>query len=121
VQADWHQDTGYLPITNAAYELGQSQGYYASTPGSDIAIKQITRGTPSDNSKGVRFGNFVADPYVVDEEFEAMLAGTKTAQQALDAAVPAATRCSATSKPPTSSGRRLNEPASPSRSRVKHS
>ncbi|MGF9693622.1 sn-glycerol-3-phosphate ABC transporter substrate-binding protein UgpB [Rhizobium sp. 0TCS1.26] len=87
VQADWHQYTGYLPITNAAYELGESQGYYAKNPGSDIAIKQITRGTPSENSKGVRFGNFTQVRSVVDEEFQALLAGKKDAKQALDSAV----------------------------------
>jgi len=87
VQADWHQFTGYLPITNAAYELGQEQGYYAANPGSDVAIAQITRGTPSANSKGVRFGNFTQVRNVVDEEFQALLAGGKTAQEALDSAV----------------------------------
>lgn len=87
VQADWHQFTGYLPITNAAYELGQEQGYYAENPGSDIAIEQITRGTPSANSKGVRFGNLTQVREAVDAEFEAMLAGQKTAQEALDSAV----------------------------------
>lgn len=86
VQADWHQFTGYLPITNAAYELGQSQGYYAKTPGSDIAIKQILRGTPSDNSKGVRFGNLTQIRDLVDQQFETVLSGKKTGQQALDEA-----------------------------------
>ncbi len=84
VQADWHQFTGYLPITNAAYELGQSQGYYAKNPGSDIAIKQIMRGTPSDNSKGVRFGNLTQIRDVLDQQLEAVLSGKKTGQQALD-------------------------------------
>jgi sn-glycerol 3-phosphate transport system substrate-binding protein len=87
VQADWHQFTGYLPITNAAYELGQEQGYYAENPGSDVAIEQITRGTPTANSRGVRFGNLTQARDVVDSEFESMLAGQKTAQEALDAAV----------------------------------
>ncbi|MHA6298298.1 sn-glycerol-3-phosphate ABC transporter substrate-binding protein UgpB [Devosia sp. CAU 1758] len=87
VQADWHQATGYLPITNAAYDLGKEQGYYEANPGSDIAINQITRGTPTANSKGVRFGNLTQARGVVDEEFEALLAGNKTAQEALDAAV----------------------------------
>ena len=87
VQAAWHQFTGYLPITNAAYELGQEQDYYAQNPGSDIAIQQITRGTPTANSKGVRFGNLTQARNVVDEEFEALLAGNKTAQEALDSAV----------------------------------
>lgn len=87
VQAEWHQATGYLPITNAAFELGETQGYYAKNPGSDIAITQITRGTPSANSKGVRFGNMTQVRTVLDEEFQALLAGTKTARQALDSGV----------------------------------
>ncbi len=87
VQADWHQATGYLPITNAAFDLGQEQGYYEQNPGSDVAIKQITRGTPTPNSKGVRFGNLTQVRNVVDEQFEALLAGQKDAQQALDDAV----------------------------------
>jgi len=87
VQTDWHQATGYLPITNAAFDLGQEQGYYEQNPGSDVAIKQITRGTPTPNSKGVRFGNLTQVRNVVDEQFEALLAGQKDAQQALDDAV----------------------------------
>jgi sn-glycerol 3-phosphate transport system substrate-binding protein len=87
VQADWHQFTGYLPITNAAYEYGQKQGYYDKTPGAEVSIKQIMRGTPSANSKGVRFGNLAQVRSVVDEEFQALLAGKKDAKQALDTAV----------------------------------
>lgn len=87
VQAAWHQDTGYLPITNAAFELGTQEGYYTANPGSDVAINQITRGTPSVNSKGLRFGNFTQVRTIVDEEFQALLSGTKTAQESLDSAV----------------------------------
>ncbi|GGE18232.1 ABC transporter substrate-binding protein [Gemmobacter megaterium] len=87
VQADWHQATGYLPITNATYDLGMTQGYYAANPGSDVAIQQITRGTPSVNSKGLRFGNLTQVRDVIDSEFEALLGGQKTAKAALDSAV----------------------------------
>lgn len=87
VQAGWHQATGYLPITNATYELGKEQGYYEANPGSDVAINQITRGTPTANSKGIRFGNLTQVRTVIDEEFEAFLAGSKSAQEALDTAV----------------------------------
>lgn len=87
VQADWHQFSGYLPITQAAYELGQSQGYYAANPGSDVAIKQITLNAPTANSKGLRFGNYVQIRDIIDEEFQNLLNGSKTAQQALDALV----------------------------------
>ena len=71
VQADWHQDTGYLPITKAAYELVDEQGFYEENPGSDIAIKQITLNEPTENSKGLRFGNYVQIRDIIDEEFEA--------------------------------------------------
>jgi len=84
VQAEWHQATGYLPITNAAYELGQEQGYYEANPGSDVAIKQMTLNAPTENSKGLRFGNYVQIRDVIDQEFQALLTGDKSAQQALD-------------------------------------
>ncbi|MCV0397610.1 MAG: sn-glycerol-3-phosphate ABC transporter substrate-binding protein UgpB [Rhizobiaceae bacterium] len=87
VQADWHQFTGYLPITNAAYELGKEQGYYEENPGSEVAIKQMTRTEPTANSRGLRFGNLTQVRDVIDSEFEAMLSGNKTAKEALDAAV----------------------------------
>lgn len=87
VQADWHQFSGYLPITDAAYELGQEQGYYQENPGADVAIEQITLNEPTANSKGLRFGNYVQIRSIIDEEFEQMLSGEKTAQEALDSLV----------------------------------
>ncbi|MCP5153198.1 MAG: sn-glycerol-3-phosphate ABC transporter substrate-binding protein UgpB [Ectothiorhodospiraceae bacterium] len=87
VQADWHQFTGYLPITTAAYELTRAQGFYDKNPGTDTAIKQINNKPPTANSKGLRFGNFVQIRDVINEELEAIWAGKKTAQEGLDDAV----------------------------------
>ncbi|WMT92069.1 sn-glycerol-3-phosphate ABC transporter substrate-binding protein UgpB [Pelagibacterium sp. H642] len=87
VQAAWHQATGYLPVTTAAYELSQEQGYYDENPGADTAINQINLNEPTENSKGVRFGNMPQIRTVLDEELQAVLNGTKTAQEALDSAV----------------------------------
>ena len=42
IQASWHQATGYLPITRAAYELTRSQGFYDRNPGTAISIEQLT-------------------------------------------------------------------------------
>lgn len=86
-QAYWHQQTGYVPITTAAYELSKEQGFYETDPGTDTAIKQLSLNTPPPNSKGIRFGNFVQVRDVINEELEAVWAGDKTAQEALDAAV----------------------------------
>ncbi|GAA6196554.1 sn-glycerol-3-phosphate ABC transporter substrate-binding protein UgpB [Pseudophaeobacter arcticus] len=86
VQAWWHQETGYVPITTAAYELSKEQGFYEANPGTDIAIKQLSLNTPTPNSRGLRFGNFVQVRDVINEELEALWAGDKSATDALNAA-----------------------------------
>ena len=87
VQAWWHQETGYVPITTAAYDLSKEQGFYESNPGTDTAILQLSLNAPTSNSRGVRFGNFVQIRDIINEELEALWAGTKTAQEAMDDAV----------------------------------
>jgi len=59
IQARWHQASGYLPITRAAYELTRKQGFYDRNPGTEISIKQITLKEPTANTKGLRLGSFV--------------------------------------------------------------
>jgi len=83
-QAWWHQNTGYLPITQAAYDLTREQGYYDANPGADISIQQMNLNPPTENSRGLRFGNFVQIRDVISEEMEAMITGAETAQQAAD-------------------------------------
>jgi sn-glycerol 3-phosphate transport system substrate-binding protein len=87
VQAAWHQNTGYLPITRAAFDLTRAQGFYDRNPGTAISIEQITLKPPTDNSKGVRLGSFALIRGVIDEELEHAFAGKKSAQEALDSAV----------------------------------
>lgn len=86
VQAWWHQETGYVPITTAAYELSKTQGFYDTNPGTDTAIQQLSLNTPTPNSRGLRFGNFVQVRDVINEELEALWAGDKSATDALNAA-----------------------------------
>ena len=86
VQAWWHQETGYLPITTAAYELTKSQGFYEKNPGTETSILQITNKTPTANSKGLRFGSFVQIRDIIEEELEILFQGKKNAQEALDSA-----------------------------------
>jgi sn-glycerol 3-phosphate transport system substrate-binding protein len=89
VQAEWHQGTGYLPITLAAYELSKKQGFYDKNPGTETALKQMTLNKPTENSKGLRFGDHAKTREIMDNEFEAIFAGQKTAKQGLDDAVKA--------------------------------
>ena len=84
VQAWWHQETGYVPITTPAYELSKKQGFYDSNPGTDTAIKQLSLNQPTANSRGLRFGNFVQIRDIINEELEAVWNGSKTASQGLD-------------------------------------
>ncbi|MGZ3216036.1 sn-glycerol-3-phosphate ABC transporter substrate-binding protein UgpB [Paracoccus sp. T5] len=85
VQADWASFSGYLPITEAARE--QMADFYAQNPGADTGINQITLNEPTENSKGLRFGNYVQIRGIIDEEFEQLMSGSKDAQGALDSVV----------------------------------
>jgi sn-glycerol 3-phosphate transport system substrate-binding protein len=87
VQAWWHQQTGYLPITPAAYKLTKEQGYYEKNPGTETGLVELTGKEPTENSRGLRLGNLVQIRDMWAEEIEAALAGKKTAQQAMDDAV----------------------------------
>jgi sn-glycerol 3-phosphate transport system substrate-binding protein len=87
VQAAWHQNTGYLPITRAAFDLTRAQGFYDRNPGAAISIEQMTLKPPTENSRGLRLGSFVLIRDVIDDELEQAFSGKKSAQGALDSAV----------------------------------
>ena len=87
VQKAWHEATGYLPITKAAYEKTKADGFYEKNPGTEVAILQMTAKPPTDNSKGLRFGNMVQIRDVIAEDLEAAFSGKMEAKAALDDAV----------------------------------
>jgi len=87
IAAEWHQKTGYLPITTAAYELTRKQGFYDKNPGADIATRQMLNKPPLPFTKGMRLGNMPQIRTIVDEELEGVWTGKKTPQAALDTAV----------------------------------
>ena len=86
VQAAWHQNTGYLPITAEAGEATRAAGFYEKNPGTDVAVVQMTTKEPTANSKGLRLGSFDQIRGIIDEELEAVWSGEKTAQEAMDSA-----------------------------------
>ena len=67
--------------------MSKEQGFYETNPGTDTAIQQLSLNTPTPNSRGLRFGNFVQVRDVINEELEAVWAGDKSATDALNAAV----------------------------------
>ncbi|MBB2970778.1 sn-glycerol-3-phosphate ABC transporter substrate-binding protein UgpB [Mesorhizobium sp. RMAD-H1] len=87
IQARLHQVSGYLPVTLKAYEETKKSGFYEKNPGRETPIIQMMGKAPTENSKGVRLVNLPQVRDIENEEFEKMLAGQQTAQQALDNAV----------------------------------
>jgi sn-glycerol 3-phosphate transport system substrate-binding protein len=83
----FHEKTGYLPITKAAYEATRESGFYKENPGLDLPVIQMTAKDPTENSRGLRFGNLVQIRDVIAEELEGAFSGKETGQQALDNAV----------------------------------
>lgn len=75
IQALWHMNTGYLPITMAAYEYTKSLGFYKTNPGPEVAIKQLLNKAPTGNTLGIRFGNFNIIREIEDQVWEDILAG----------------------------------------------
>jgi sn-glycerol 3-phosphate transport system substrate-binding protein len=86
IQAKWHQDTGFLPITLAAYELTRKSGFYDKNPGTDVPVQQMVLKT-TDKSRGLRLGNMVQIRAIMEEELEYVWGGKKTSKQSLDDAV----------------------------------
>ena len=54
VQAENHMRTGYLPVTQKAFEIAKESGYYEKNPGADVAVKQMLKVT--EKSRGIRLG-----------------------------------------------------------------
>ena len=84
VQAEWHQRTGYVPVTRAAYDLTREQRYYDAHPGQAIAIQQLLLNAPTRESRGIRIGEFAKIREILEEELEAVWEGTKPPKLALD-------------------------------------
>ena len=60
---------------------------YEKNPILETPLKELTNKEPTENSRGLRFGNMVQMRDVWSEEIEAALAGKKSAKEALDTAV----------------------------------
>ena len=87
LQQQLHEDTGYLPITKAAYEATKASGFYEKNPGREIPVLQMTAKLPTENSRGLRLGNLVQIRDIIAEDLETVFAGKSDAKPALDDAV----------------------------------
>ena len=87
VQQYLHEQSGYLPVTMAAYEASKASGFYEQNPAREVPITQMMGKPPTENSKGVRAPNLPQIRDILNEEFEKMLAGQQDAATAMKAAV----------------------------------
>ena len=71
-------------MTLAAYEETKKSGFYEKNPGRETPITQMMGKEPTANSRGVRLVNLPQVRDIQNEEFEKLLAGEQTAQQAMD-------------------------------------
>ena len=55
--------------------------------GADIPVEQLTRGTVTPNTKGLRLGRLPEIRNIIQEELEKALQGGQSAQLAMDTAV----------------------------------
>lgn len=87
IQSYWHEQTGYLPITEAAYYLTKKRGYYKNNPASEIAVLEVMNGKNTPYTKGIRLGNYTNIREEIINSIERALDGELTAEQALNEAV----------------------------------
>jgi len=71
--AAWHQLTGYIPITQDAVDLLESQGWYEESPNSKVASDQLAAAENTPASLGALLGNFVGIRDVITIAIEDIL------------------------------------------------
>lgn len=70
----WHKETGYVPITQAAYDLAKAEGHYEEFPAAEVGIQQLTL-PAGDFTKGYRMGFYVQIRDVMNREYGRILTG----------------------------------------------
>jgi sn-glycerol 3-phosphate transport system substrate-binding protein len=80
-QVFWHKETGYVPITNAAYDAAKEEGYYDSTPDAEIGILQLSL-PGGEWTKGYRLGYYVQIRDVMYKHFDNIFSGDSSVEEA---------------------------------------
>lgn len=86
IQAYWHQQTGYLPITEAAYYLSKKKGFYEANPAAEIAVLEVMNPKRTPYTKGIRLANYSIIRDKILDSLEKAFAGELSAKEALNQA-----------------------------------
>jgi sn-glycerol 3-phosphate transport system substrate-binding protein len=84
--AEWHRVTGYIPITDAAVELLEEEGWFDENPNSRVANDQLAAAPATPATAGALMGNFVSIRDVVTEGIEDILVNDLDPATRLEAA-----------------------------------
>lgn len=79
----WHRETGYVPITTAAYEMAKADGHYDRAPAAEIGIKQLSL-PAGKHTKGYRMGFYVQIRDVMNREYGRILTGETSVEDAFN-------------------------------------
>lgn len=82
VQYMWHRETGYVPVTQAAYELAKADGHYERFPAAETGVQQLSLQS-GENTRGYRMGFYVQIRDVENRELSRFLAGETSIEDAL--------------------------------------
>jgi ABC-type glycerol-3-phosphate transport system substrate-binding protein len=86
VATEWHQKTGSLPWTNAAYQVSERTGFYDKYPGLAAVMKAASTSLAS-MSRGIRLPNYEKVREIMDAQLDAVWSGEKPPKLGLDDAV----------------------------------
>lgn len=86
MQIFWQTATGYLPLTQAAFQQNEEEGFYQRYPGAIIAFQTLHHKPATANSQGIRLGYYPQIREITDEALEATWSGAKTTNAALQEA-----------------------------------
>ena len=79
----WHEATGYVPITTAAYDLAKAEGHYTRFPAAEVGITQLTL-PAGENTRGYRMGFYVQIRDVMNREYGRILTGETSVEEAFE-------------------------------------
>jgi sn-glycerol 3-phosphate transport system substrate-binding protein len=79
----WHTETGYVPITTAAYAAAGEQGHYETFPAAEVGIQQLQL-PAGDHTRGYRMGFYVQIRDVMNREYSRILTGETTVEEAFE-------------------------------------
>ncbi|WED23118.1 extracellular solute-binding protein [Vibrio sp. JC009] len=83
VQMYWHKTTGYVPVTNAAYELTKASGYYNESPAAEVGVQQLSL-PGGEWTKGYRLGFYPQIREVMYRETDKIFSGESEVKPSLE-------------------------------------